>query len=142
MKLSIVFILGLSILISESAFACDDSKHPVLSSRKNDGTKVGLFIQEDKIKNTEEWVPDKGSPPFSITAAYKIIKEWAQEHYSRYDGVNVREISLKRYECSSVPNLWYYLIDLNPVIDGNELWGPGNWAAVLMDGTVIGAKEY
>lgn len=35
---------------------------------------------------------------------------------------NVRELSLKKYGCSLVSDRWYYVVDLNPVIDGNELW--------------------
>ncbi|GGC05785.1 hypothetical protein GCM10011352_34980 [Marinobacterium zhoushanense] len=129
-------------LSSEVSLACGGPPTPVLSTHKDDGTQVGIFISQEQIEQTEEWRPEDGEPPLKVSSAYKIVQEWGRQQYARYDGVNVRELSLKKYGCSDVINRWYYIVDLNPVIDGNGLWGSGNWAAVLMDGTVIGPKAF
>ena len=120
---------------SAMALACGDS--PVLSTRKDDGTEIGLFLPESKMQSTSKWTPELGEPPLSPSEAYRIAIDWARLKYTRYDDVRVREISLTRYRCSNIDDRWYYLMDLEPVIDGNSVWGPGNWVAVLMDGTVV-----
>lgn len=131
-----------ALVFSGAAGACGGGDHPVLSTRKDDGTQIGLFISQSQMERTRAWNPEQGEPPLSVSAAYRAVKEWGRQHYTRYDGVSVREFSLRKYGCSLVSDRWYYVFDLNPVIDGNELWSSGNWAAVLMDGTVIGPREY
>jgi len=123
-----------------SAWACGE--RPVMSTHKKDGTQIGLFISKEQIKNAPKWTPSNGEPPLSITSAYKIIKKWSKDRYKRYDRVVIKEISIKKHGCSVVKDRWYYVFDINPVIDDNELWGGGNWAAVLMNGTVIGTRKY
>ena len=126
---------------ANAAFACS-SDRPVLSTEKDDGTKVGLFISTTQIEAAPEWNPEDGEPPLSISTAYRLVKDWGNQEYARYDSVEVQGLRLTAYGCSRVSNRWYYVIDLAPVIDGNKLWGSGNWAAVLMDGTVIGPREF
>jgi len=135
-------LVVMTFLFSGTAAACGNGKYPVMSTRKDDGKQIGIFIAQDQMERTQAWKPEQGEPPLSVSAAYRAAKEWGRQHYTRYDDVNVREFSLKKYGCSLVSDRWYYLFDLNPVIDGNELWSSGNWAAVLMDGTVIGPREY
>lgn len=136
MSMFLLLVVG-----SETVLACGDS--PVMSTRKDNGKRIGLFISVIQIESAPEWKPgDGGVPPLSVTDAHDIVRNWAKLHYSRYDNVRVREISLRPYTCAHVSERWYYLFDLNPVIDGNELWGAGNWAAVLMDGSVVGTREY
>ncbi|MGQ9427114.1 hypothetical protein ACXYTJ_15430 [Gilvimarinus sp. F26214L] len=127
--------------IADAAFACG-SDRPVLSTEKEDGTKIGLFISMNQIENTPEWNPQGGEPPLSLSTAYRLVKDWGNQEYARYDSVEVEGLRLTQYGCSRVSDRWYYVIELAPVIDGNRLWGSGNWAAVLMDGTVIGPREY
>lgn len=135
-------LMVMALLFSGTVAACGSGNHPVMSARKDNGTQIGLFISQAQIEQTQAWKPEQGEPPLSVSAAYRTVKEWGRKNYTRYDGVNVRELSLKKYGCSLVSDRWYYVFDLNPVIDGNELWSSGNWAAVLMDGTVIGTREY
>ncbi|WP_152437698.1 MULTISPECIES: hypothetical protein [unclassified Marinobacter] len=124
-----------------TAIACGRGL-PVLNTTKSDGTKVGLFITTDQIEATQKWSLDEGEPPLSISAAYQLVDEWAENRYVRYDSVEQRRFSLIHYSCKHVSDRWYYVVDLVPLIDGDEVWGNGNWAAVLMDGTVIGPREY
>lgn len=140
------FVPTLVVLISltfgsASTFACSADR-PVLSTKKDDGTQIGLFISNEQIKATPEWNPEEGEPPLGVSEAYRLVKDWDKDAYSRYDSVEVDDFTLSKYGCSLVSDRWYYVIDLAPVIDGNKLWGSGNWAAVLLDGTVIGPREF
>lgn len=110
--------------------------------REKGWEQIGLFITQAEIERTQAWRPEDGEPPLSVSPAYRTVKAWGQQHYARYDDVSVRDISLRRYGCSLVQERWYYVVELNPIIDGNELWAIGNWAAVLMDGTVVVPREY
>ena len=130
-------------LLSDAVFACGGGdEYPVMSSHKDDGTKIGLFISQAQIEKTQAWSPENGEPPLSVSSAYQIAISWGHQHYTRYDGVKIREISIKKYGCSLVSDRWYYVMDITPVIDGNEVWSGGSWAGVLMDGTVIGPRKY
>lgn len=140
MKVLTKFIPILAFLFSSSAIACGE--HPVMSTTKDDGAKVGIFLSSSAVEQTTHWQPDEGEPPLSISDAYRLVKEWAEHEYSRYDTVRIDSITLREYGCSTVRNRWYYLLDIRPVIDGNELFGSGDWAAVLFDRTVIGPREY
>lgn len=122
-----------------AAIACGD--RAVLSTTKKDGTKVGLVITSEQVESGIKWNPEQGEPPLSISQVYRKVLHWAKAEYSRYDRVEVREIALTKMGCYLVEDFWYYQVDLIPVFDGNEVWGSGNWAAVLMDGTVIGTTE-
>ena len=135
-------MMALFLFATGPVAACGGGDYPVMSTRKDDGTQIGLFISQAQIDRTQAWKPELEEPPLSVSAAYRAAIDWGRQHYTRYDGVNVRELSLNKYNCSLVSDRWYYVFDLNPVIDGNELWSGGNWAAVLMDGTVIGPREY
>ena len=121
------------------AFGCND--HPVLSTTKDDGTKVGIFISEEQIRGTPGWVPEASEPPLPVSQAAELVKQWAEERYSRFDGVDIGSISLNRFVCRGGKTHWYYIFHLRLKIDGNRLYGTGNFAAVLFDGTVIGPKE-
>jgi hypothetical protein len=137
---TLVILLGVALGVS-STFACG-GEHPVLRTEKEDGTKIGLFISFDQIKATKKWSPEEGEPPLSISDAYSIVKDWGKKEYARYDSVEIRELKLAQHGCSLFSNSWYYVVDFTPVLDGNKLWGSGNWVAVLMDGTVIAPQEF
>jgi hypothetical protein len=62
---------------------------------------------------------------------------WEKANYTCYDDVKVREISLTKYSCYTTADRWYYTFDLIPTLDGNDLFGTGNWVAVLMNGRVV-----
>ncbi|MEO0953031.1 MAG: hypothetical protein AAFY44_17135 [Pseudomonadota bacterium] len=120
------------------AYDCDDS--PLIQTKKRDGTTIGLFVAQAQFDAAPKWEPTDGEPPLSISAAHELVLAWAAESYGRYDDVSVREISLTSTFCFETRH-WFYRFDLVPEIDGNKLMGSGNWAAVLMDGTVIGPRR-
>jgi hypothetical protein len=137
-KITLVFTL-MTLCFSASTFSCED--HAVVTTQRDDGTKIGLVVPNGRLKDAPVWKPEDGEPPLSITAARDAVLKWAKDEYSRYDSVEISEISLKRSGYCSSGEYWFYVFDLRPVIDGNTLWGGGNWAAVLMDETVIGTTE-
>ena len=141
-KISIWIIAVFLLLISNPILACGGAEYPVMSTSMDDGTKIGLFILQEQIEKTQEWSPENGEPPLSISAAYQAAISYGRKKYTRYDDVKVREISIKKYGCSLVSNRWYYVIDLTPIIDGNVVFSRGAWVAVLMDSSVIGSRKY
>ena len=135
-----VFILFVLFSSMGSAIACGN--HALISTTKDNGKKIGLFISPEQIKKTPTWSPQNGEPPLSVSKAFTILKKWSKEYYARYDDVAIHEISLKKYHCLNISDHWFYSFELAPIIEGNQLRFSGNWAAVLFDGTVIGTKEY
>ena len=141
MKFPTALILFSILSISGCARAapgCGDEA--VMYSIDEDGRKVELVLSSTAMLGTKEWVPGRGEPPLSISKATQLAKDWAKKRYSRFDRVDIDQIALVRFTCSTVSNRWYYRFDFTPVIDGSHSFGSGNWAAVLMDGTVIGTR--
>lgn len=142
MKTSKWIIAVLLFVVSGYTLACGDGEYPIISTTLEDGTKIGLFISQEQVEKTKKWNPENGEPPLSVSAAYKAAIAYARKKYTRYDEVKLREVSISRYGCSLVSDRWYYVFDLTPIIDGNTVFIKGAWVAVLMDGTVIGARKY
>jgi hypothetical protein len=135
-----LFVAAIFLFIcAEYSLACGN--YPVMSTKKEDGAKVGIVIPETTIKSTPEWSPVQGEPPLSISTVFRIVKDWSKHEYARYDDIAIRQISLREYGCTRHASRWFYIVDFQPVIDGNKLWGTANWVAVLLDGTVIGVTN-
>lgn len=132
-------VVTLGALGSFDAHACGETS--VMSATKTDGKKVELVLDSGVVEKTPAWVPGAGEPPLSIADASEIASAWAAEKYNRFDGIEIREISLTSLGCTSSKAHWYYVFDFTPMMDGNRMYSAGNWAAVLMDGTVVGATE-
>jgi hypothetical protein len=60
------FMVMLTILVSSHAFACGGGEYPVMSTHKEDGTKIGLFLSQIQMEQTQAWSPENGEPPLSI----------------------------------------------------------------------------
>lgn len=119
----------------EASLACDGA---LVSTRTDDGKIIALKVSEEELFNAPKWKISDGEPPLSITQAYQAAMEWAKEKYKRYDSVKVWSLELKGYNCSTHRDRWLYVVEFQPIIDGNRVFGSGNWAAILMDGKVIG----
>ena len=119
----------------------DCSKVPLLTTVKEDGSKVGLLASEEQFSKSPAWSPEKGEPPLSISKAVQIAAKWAKNEYKRYDGVKIEVITLNDYGCMSGKGHWYYTFHFAPVMDGSVLHGSGYFAAVLMNGTVVGPTK-
>lgn len=142
MRVSDALVIAVAALVSATslnAHACD--KASVMSATDVDGRKLELLLDSAQVENTPQWSPGSSEPPLSISQATEIAFTWAKERYDRFDVVEVREISLTSLGCVSSRNHWYYIFDFVPVMDGNRMYGVGNWIAVLMDGTVVGTTR-
>ena len=122
-----------------TTFACGD--RPIYSTTDENGSTVGLFLSDSDFANVPNWNPGEGEPPLSISSAVSHALSWATSRYSKYDSVKVSGISMAWYRCSARPAMWYYKIDLTPIIDGNDVRDSGAWVAVLFDGKTIGPRE-
>lgn len=134
-----IFIVILSGAVSTAAYAGPDcGDHPVMTTTKDDGTTIGIVISDEQRKKSPAWEIESGEPPLSISKAVAAATDWGKKTYTRFDDVRIHSISLSSIGCHSVKDKWYYLVSLSPIIDGNAVYGSGYFAAVLMDGTVIG----
>jgi len=131
------FILLSSAGCSFAAPGC--GKSSVYGTTDEKGRKIELVLDSVAVQRGPGWSPGTNKePPLSIAKASRIALAWAKGKYTRYDSVEIREISLVPYSCSMSQDHWYYRIEFTPVIDGNRAFGMGNFAAVLMDGSVVG----
>jgi hypothetical protein len=137
MRTVILFLLA---TVSTGACAGDPDcgDHPVITTTKDDGTTIGIVITDEHLRKSPRWSIEAGEPPLSISKAVAAAKAWGKKTYTRYDDVRIQSISLDAIGCRSVRDKWYYLVHFSPIIDGNAVFGGGFFAAVLMDGTVIG----
>jgi hypothetical protein len=135
-----IAILTLLVAVATGAHAgvpnCGD--RPVMTAMKDDGTAIGIVISDEQRKKSPAWNIESGEPPLPVSKAVIAAKAWGKKTYTRYDDVRIHSISLSPIDCFSVKDRWYYLVTFSPVIDGNAIFGSGYFAAVLMDGTVIG----
>lgn len=139
----------ISILSLAAAFAFwsseleagDCGKTSVMSSTDENGSKVELILDSAAVEKAPQWSPGAGEPPLSLTRAIEVASAWAKEKYARFDGVEIREISLTSLGCATSSKHWYYVFDFTPIMGGNRMFGGGNWGAVLMDGAVVGATR-
>ncbi len=131
-------LISFFLLPAKTLLACDGA---LVSTRTDDGKRIALKVSEEEIQAAPKWKISDGEPPLSVTQAYQAAMEWAKEKYKRYDSVKVWSLALKGYNCSTHRDRWLYIVEFQPIIDGNHLYGSGNWAAILMDGKVIGPIE-
>jgi hypothetical protein len=136
------FILTLSALyISFGVDAQACVKSVVMTTTGDDGRTIELVIDSTAVQQTPEWSPGRGDPPLSVARASEIAQDWADQKYARFDSVEIREITLGAPGCVSNNKHWFYIFDFMPVMQGQRMYSGGNWAAVLMNGTVIGAEQ-
>jgi hypothetical protein len=138
MRIALLPFLLAAVTTSALAGGPDCGDHPVMTAMKDDGTAIGIVISEEQRKRSPTWNIESGEPPLSISKAVAAAKAWGKKTYTRYDDVRIHSVSLSPIGCFSVKDKWYYLVNFSPIIDGNSVYGSGYFAAVLMDGTVVG----
>ena len=65
----------------------------------------------------------------------------AKDNFKRFDSVKIQSISLSEAGCEPGKRSWYYLVHFTPIIDGSRVYSGVHFAAVLMDGTVVGPAQ-
>ncbi len=133
----IITLLTLFPLSTLASSMCDD--FAPMSTRGQDGVEIKLILSGSKVFSAPSWSPKSGEPPLPISSVYQTASDWASDNLTKYDSIIIESIALKKYGCPNSNNkeYWYYTIGYSPSIDGQRLWGSGNWLAVLMSGEVI-----
>jgi len=140
MKIKLTLLLA-AMSLSFNTYSC--GSYPVVYVKYKDGVNIGLFITPNDMKNSPNWdVSGNDEPPIGVVQSKKIAIDFVKKKHQEFDDVRIKNIKLNMADCTNGISGWYYLYTINPVIDGNELWGKGNWIAVLMDGSVIEPREY
>jgi hypothetical protein len=135
-----ILLFAISLLASAEVFGQEPScgTQAMATINKADGAKLGLFMSPAQMSNSPAWTPETGEPPLAVSKAVQLATEWAKKEYKRFDGVQARAINLGLYPCPTPKDRWYYTVHFTPIMDSVPLLVPGYFAAVLMDGTVIG----
>jgi len=133
---AILIMLSMPVLASPP-HTCSD--FAVLSSVRDDGTELGLFLSKE-IVSTPSWVPKGDEPPLPVGKALSIALEWGRKTYTRFDSVDVESIDLHRYGCSDLRDKWFYVVNFRPYIDGAAIYSSAHFAAVLMNGQVVAPR--
>lgn len=121
-------------------FECQDL--PLMQLRTQDGANIRIYALDELMDRTKTWDMDRrGDPPLPLSRALAIARNWAEKTYKDADEVRIGRISLHERRCGFARGRWYYIFDFDPVQDGKLLLGTGHFAAVLMDGTVIGPND-
>ena len=123
---------------SLGAWANCQSPRTLMAERNNDGTVVGLVVTPAQFARAPTWKPGKGEPPLSISRVVEVARAWGKTQFKGYDSFEVRSISLNQSGCTPGETYWYYLVVFTPVSAGKPAHGNGQFAGVLLDGTVIG----
>ena len=119
----------------------DCGEHSVYATIDEGEKRVELILDSKALERAPAWDPASADPPLSVAKASRAAMDWARGEYTRYDSVEIREIVLAPYSCPSIKNRWYYRFDFTPIIDGNRVTSPGNFVAVLMDGSVVAPRS-
>lgn len=133
----VVFMLAST---SAQAFECQDL--PLMQLTTQDGVKIRIFALDEQMDRTKSWDMDRrGDPPLPLSRALAIARNWAEREYRQFDEVRIGRISLHERRCGFARGRWFYIFDFDPVQDRKLQLGTGHFAAVLMDGTIIGPND-
>ena len=128
-------------LVSASAFSYDCGERPFRTSTNNNGEKIGLFAAKEYFVASPKWEIGEGEPPLQISEAIALVSTWANQKYTRFDSMEIRSVQLQERSCIDSKGDWLYVVELDPVIDGNKLFGGSYTVAVTMAGEIIESKR-
>ncbi|NMH58696.1 hypothetical protein [Alteromonas ponticola] len=142
-KIFVILLTLIPLFVQANTEFCED--HTPRTTATHGGEKYGLIIPGSKIKKAGAWSPKKMiPPPLPTFDAYTLVKDWAVTSLPKFDGIEIRSIELVKYHCFGgflEAEYWYYVIEYDPLLDGNKMFGSKNFVAVLMSGDVIGVKS-
>ncbi len=143
MRVAAPFLAFLVLLLSGPdawAFKCQDL--PLMQLRTQDGKTIRIHALDEQMERSPIWDMEKrGEPPLRLSRAVATARKWAEKKYKNFDEVRIGRISLHERRCGFARGRWFYIFDFDPVDDGKLLLGTGHFAAVLMDGTIIGPND-
>lgn len=132
----IVALITLFLAIGAAAQDRGCGKRPVIKSKLDDGTTIGVLVSEAQHKKAPTWAPGRGEPPVSIARVADIAEKWAKVKYRDFDSAKIQSIDLTEYGCYGEPKYWHYVVHFIPVKAGKPQFG-GYFAVVLLDGTLV-----
>jgi hypothetical protein len=133
--------LGVRALPAGIASAQQPSEVMLQEATDLHGTSYTFSISREAAERVPDWQPDRPGPPLSIARAVSLAKRAAQRQRPKFSEFKVSSISLQGMNCSPViPDKWFYVIHLDPVVDGQPMAGEGFWEVVLTDGMVVPPK--
>jgi hypothetical protein len=135
------YALAIALFSASGLATAQCGSHAVMSTTREDGTKIGIVISDAQLAHAPAWSPDKGEPPLSIAQVAKLSLTWAKDNYKRFDSVQIHSIDLSEVGCTPGKHQWYYRVEFVPIIDGSRVYSGGHFVGVLMDGTVIGPTQ-
>ncbi|MFQ5644009.1 MAG: hypothetical protein ACE5FQ_09955 [Thiogranum sp.] len=100
-----------------------------------DNQKLVIFLANEDIAESPQWLPVQGGPPVSIAAALEHARSWIEQE-PQLKGASVYEIELKPIHDHESENRWYYLLQLRTEKDGKL---SARYIAVLFNGKVVPA---
>jgi len=141
---SIFFLIVLLPLFAHATTRyCED--HTPRTTSTHDSEKYGLVVPGSKVEKAGSWSPKEMiSPPLATYKAYSLVQDWAVNNLPKFDGIEIRSVELVKYHCLagfSKQEYWYYVVEFDPLLDGNKMYGSKNLVAVLMSGEVIGVTS-
>lgn len=131
-------IIASLLFFCSGALACDEK--PVYVESLADGRTFAIFMETAQVNQSPRW-SDEGMPAMTWMAATKFLSRWASEKYKNYDDWKYYQISIRSFECAELSQHRFYLFHLVVTKDGVKTFGRQHFAAVLLDGTVVGPTE-
>jgi hypothetical protein len=100
-----------------------------------DDKRLVLFLPNEDIAASPQWLPAEGTPPLNIAEAMAHLKKWMTDA-PRYRKAEIHEIELKPIRHHEQEHRWYYLFQLRHPGGGQS---KAIYAAVLLNGKVVPA---
>src|SRR5437879_539973 len=86
--------VALAIVASSSADASGCGGRPVVTTKLDDGTTIGVVITEAQFRKAPAWAPNQGEPPLPISKVVATAENWAKNRYKEYDSARIKAIDL------------------------------------------------
>src|SRR5262245_11700937 len=131
-------LLLVALLSSGAARACDGE--PVYVQDVTDGRRFAIFMTKEQVRKSPPW-NDSGMPAMTWMRASDFLIKWAKGKYADYDEVKLYQIQIEGFPCSDLQQHRFYVFQLYLAKKGKEILGGEHFAAVLLDGTVVGPTE-
>lgn len=131
-------LLLFALFLSSAGWACD--REAAYVQEVKDGRKFAIFMTREQVKRSPVW-KDSGMPAMTWMRASDFLIKWAKTKYAGYDEVKLYQIQIEGFPCSDLQQYRFYVFQLYLARKGEEILGGEHFAAVLLDGTVIGPTE-
>ena len=133
-NLSIPTLLCTLLLFMLAAGSAQAGHWPLEIYDVMDGKKIVVFLQDDDITASPQWLPTDGPPPLTVADALQKLHAWMGKD-SRLKGAWFHEMELKPIHGHEQEHRWYYLMQMQ--VEGGK--PKYRYAVVLFNGKVVPA---